>query len=278
MDDQQKRNPLPAHHQPGEPVIPLINWPGLTTLYVKEVRRFFKVQLQTIWAPAINTLLFLLIFAVAMGREDYQVLGVPFTHFIAPGLIAMGMMQNAFANSSSSLLQGKIMGTIIDVLMPPLSAGELLTCYVAGAVTRAIFVGGAIWLAMLLWPGVDVGVDHLWAVLFYGLMGSVMLGLLGVITGLWADKFDHAAAVTYFVVQPMSLLSGTFYAVDQLAEPFPALSHANPFFLVIDGFRYGFTGVADGSLALGAGLLMGLNLLLWWICYRILHTGWRVKA
>ncbi len=266
-----------AHSAPGVPVIPAVNWPGLSTLYVKEVRRFFKVQLQTLWAPALNTLLFLVIFTVAMGRGDRLVLGVPFNDFIAPGLIVMGMMQNSFANSSSSILQGKLMGTIIDVLMPPLSAGELLLAYVAGAVTRAAAIGVIIWGAMLLWPGVHVGVQHLWAVLCFGLMGAVMLALLGVVTGLWAEKFDHAAAVTFFIVQPLSLLSGTFYALDALAPPFPAISHANPFFLVIDGFRFGFIGVADGPVIAGGIALLLLNAALWVFCLIWLRRGWRIK-
>ncbi len=277
MDGKDHDTRLPAHSAPGVPIIPMINWPGLSTLYVKEVRRFFKVQLQTLWAPALNTLLFLVIFTVAMGQGDRRVLGVPFNDFIAPGLIVMGMMQNSFSNSSSSILQGKLMGTIIDVLMPPLSAGELLVAYVAGSVTRAAAIGVIIWGAMLIWPGVHVGVQHLWAVLYFGLMGAVMLALLGVVTGLWAEKFDHAAAVTFFVVQPLSLLSGTFYAIDALAPPFPTISHANPFFHVIDGFRFGFTGVADGALLPGGIFLLLLNVGLWALCHIWLRRGWRIK-
>ena len=141
--------------EPGEPLIPFVNWRGLATLYMKEVRRFFKVQLQTIWAPAITTLLFLAIFTVALGRGDREVLGVPFNSFLAPGLIIMGMIQNAFQNSQSSLIIGKVQGTIIDVLMPPISTAELLTSYVAGAVTRGLLVGLAVYGAMWLWPGLE---------------------------------------------------------------------------------------------------------------------------
>src|SRR5690606_7348517 len=231
--------------EPGVPVIRGVNWSGFLALYWKEVRRFLKVQLQTVWAPSITTLLFLIIFSVALGRGDYSVMGVPFSDFIAPGLICMGMIQNSFANSSFSLLVGKIQGTIVDYLMPPLSVGELITGLIGAAVTRALLVGLAVWLVMLAWPGVHVAPRHVWAILWFGLMGRLMFGFQGRVTSSWAEKFDHAAAVANFVVAPLSLLSGTFYAVDSLSSTFAAVSHANPFFYVISGFRYGFIGVAD---------------------------------
>lgn len=255
-----------------------VNWEGLKTLYIKEVRRFFKVQLQTVWAPSITTLLYLAIFTIALGRSGRMVMGVHFADFIAPGLIVMAMIQNAFANSSFSLLVGKIQGNIVDYLMPPLSTGELMAGLVAAAVTRAFFVGVAVWLAMLLWPGVSVAVQHpLWA-FWFALMGSLMLAFLGLMTSLWADKFDHAAAVTNFVVTPLSLLSGTFYSVEQLSPAFRAASHANPFFYVISGFRYGFLGISDSPIAIGAIGLLVLNLALWAGCYALLRSGWKIKA
>jgi len=263
---------------PGVPVIRNVNWGGLATLYVKEVRRFFKVQLQTIWAPAVTTLLFLVIFTVALGREGRVVMGVPFATFLAPGLIVMGMIQNSFANASFSLLIGKIQGTIVDYLMPPLSTGELITGLIGAAVTRAFLVGVAVWLAMLLWPGADVVPRHFWAVAWFGLMGSMMLGFLGLVTSIWAEKFDHAAAVTNFVVAPLSLLSGTFYAVDSLSPTFSAISHANPFFYIISGFRYGFLGVSDSPVAFGALLLLGINFALGALCFALLRSGWKLKA
>ena len=262
---------------PGVPVIRNVNWGGLAALYVKEVRRFFKVQLQTIWAPAVTTLLFLVIFTVALGREGRIVMGVPFADFLAPGLIVMGMIQNAFANASFSLLVGKIQGTIVDYLMPPLSVAELITALVGAAVTRALLVGFAVWLAMLAWPGVHVAPQHLWAILWFGLMGSVMLGFLGLVTSVWAEKFDHAAAVTNFVVAPLSLLSGTFYSIDTLSPAFRAASHANPFFYVISGFRYGFLGEADSPVMFGALLLLGINVALGSLCYALLRSGWKLK-
>jgi ABC-2 type transport system permease protein len=262
---------------PGVPVIPWVNWGGLQALYVKEVRRFFKVQLQTVWAPSITTLLYLVIFTVALGRGGRTVMGVPFADFLAPGLIVMGMIQNAFANSSFSLLVGKIQGTIVDYLMPPLSTAELLTALAGAAVTRAVLVGFAVWLAMLFWPGVDVVPRHFWAVAWFGLMGSAMLSFMGVVTSIWAEKFDHAAAVTNFVVAPLALLSGTFYSVDSLSPAFQMASHANPFFYVISGFRYGFLGVADSPIGVGAMVLLGINILLGAFCYWLLRRGWKLK-
>lgn len=265
---------------PGEPVIRNVNWGGLRTLYVKEVRRFFKVQLQTVWAPAITTLLYLVIFTVALGSRHAVSVGgrhVSFADFIAPGLIVMGMITNAFANASFSLLVGKIQGTIVDYLMPPLSTAELLAAMVGGAVTRAFCVGAAVWLAMALWPGVHVTPTHLWAVLWFGLLGSMFLALLGVLTSIWAEKFDHAAAVTNFVVAPLSLLSGTFYSVDALAPAFRAVSHANPFFYIISGFRYGFLGIADSPIVLGSLVILAINVVLGLLCYALLRRGWKLK-
>ncbi|WP_156679556.1 ABC transporter permease [Sphingomonas profundi] len=275
MTDQPSNRMLST---PGVPVIPLINWGGMRALYVKEVRRFFKVQLQTIWAPAVTTLLFLVIFTVALGGGGRMVMGQHFANFIAPGLIMMGMMQNAFANASFSLLVGKIQGTIIDYLMPPISTGELLAALVGAAMTRAVLVGAAVWLAMSLWPGVSVLPRHPWAVLWFGLMGSALLSLLGVLTSIWAEKFDHAAAVTNFVVQPLSLLSGTFYSVESLHGVFRGISHANPFFYVISGFRYGFLGISDSPLVVGSVLLLVVNVALAITCYYALEKGWKLKA
>ncbi len=265
---------------PGVPVIRNVNWGGLKTLYVKEVRRFFKVQLQTVWAPAVTTLLYLIVFTVAVGaRSPVHVAGgeVAFADFIAPGLIAMGMLQNAFANSSFSLLVGKIQGTIVDYLMPPLSTAELLAALVGGAVTRAFCVGATVWLAMALWPGVHVTPHNPFVILWFGLMGALFLSFVGVLTSIWAEKFDHAAAVTNFVVGPLTLLSGTFYSVDRLAPTFQAISHANPFFYIISGFRSGFLGVADSPVWVGAIGLLALNAVMAIVCYALLRTGWKLK-
>ena len=277
MDSPTEQSPIWVRTPPGEPVLHGVNWGGLKTLYIKEVRRFFKVQMQTVWAPAITTLLYLAIFTLALGTGGRTVMGVPFADFIAPGLIVMAMIQNAFANASFSLLVGKMQGNIVDYLMPPLSTGELIAGLVGAAVTRAFLVGFAVWLAMILWPGVSVkAVNPIWA-FWFGLMGALMLSFMGLLTSLWADKFDHAAAVTNFVVTPLSLLSGTFYSVEQLAPTFQAISHANPFFYVISGFRYGFLGISDSPILVGALGLLALNIGLWALCYSLLKRGWKIK-
>ena len=274
MDDQPSNW---VRTEPGAPVIKSVNWIGLKTLYLKEVRRFFKVQLQTIWAPAVTTLLFLVIFTVALGRDGRMVMGVPFADFLAPGLIVMGMIQNAFANSSFALLVGKIQGNIVDYLMPPLSTGELIAGLVGASVTRAILVGLAVWLFMLFWPGVHVAPRHFGAIVWFGIMGSTMLAFFGLLTSIWAEKFDHAAGVTNFVVAPLALLSGTFYSIESLSPAFQAISQANPFFYIISGFRYGFLGAADSAVTFGAILLLGINLALGLGCYWLLRKGWKLK-
>ena len=284
MADELSANPQPHRNFPerGVPVITGVNRVGLFALYMKEVRRFLKVQTQTIWAPAVTTLLFLVIFTVALGRGGREVLGVDFASFVAPGLIVMGMMQNAFANSSFSLLSGKIQGTIIDLLMPPLSPGELMAGIVAAAVTRAIAVGCTVALAMLLWPGVTLSVAHLWAILWFGLMGAILLALLGLATSVWAEIFDHKAAITNFVIAPLSLLSGTFYVIDNLAPAFQAVSRANPFFYVISGFRYGFLGQSDigtsGQVMQAAIGIAVLNMAIALAVYLVLRSGWKLKS
>jgi len=267
----------------GVPIITGINKIGLWSLYIKEIRRFLKVQTQTVWAPAITTLLFLLIFTVALGRDGREVLGVSFGTFVAPGLIMMAMMQNAYANSSFSLLAGKLQGTIIDLLMPPLTEAELMLGIVAAAITRAVMVGGAVAFAMWLYPGVDISVAHPWAVIWFGLMGALLLSLVGLLASIWAEKFDHNAAITNFIVAPLSLLSGTFYVIDNLSPLFQAISRANPFFYLISGFRFGFLGQSDigdhNTALIGAALGVGLlNLVLGVFTYLLLRSGWKIRS
>ena len=280
---ERRTLPIAPNFTPrGVPQIVGVNRVGLWALYMKEVRRFLKVQTQTIWAPAVTTLLFLVIFTVALGRGGREVLGVPFASFVAPGLIVMGMMQNAFANSSFSLLSGKIQGTIVDLLMPPLSPGELMTGIVAAAVTRALAVGGTVGLAMALWPGVTLSVAHLWAIVWFGLMGSVMLAVIGLGSSVWAEKFDHNAAITNFVIAPLSLLSGTFYVIGNLSPSFEAVSRLNPFFYVISGFRYGFLGQSDigsdGDVMVAAAAIGAFNAALALVVYALLRSGWKLKS
>jgi ABC-2 type transport system permease protein len=280
MADSPSNPPKPSLilHEPGEVVIRNVNWAGMYALYMKEVRRFMKVQLQTVWAPALTTLLYLVIFTVALGRGGVTIMGAPFADFIAPGLIIMGMIQAAYQNASFSLLVGKIQGTIVDFLMPPVSAGELLFALIASSMTRSLFVGFAIWFAMLFWPGVHVMPLHPWAVIYFGLMGAALLSFMGILTSIWAEKFDHAAAIGNFVVAPLSLLSGTFYSMEHVAPLFRTISHANPFFYAISGFRYGFLAIADAQVFVGALALLALNVMLALICYRAFVSGWKIKA
>lgn len=286
MNDQPKIHAAPAVRppfaEPGVPQIRNINWAGTWALYVKEVRRFMKVQLQTVWAPAITTLMFLIIFIVALGGSGRTVIlrgeAVHFADFIAPGLIVMGMINACFANASFALMVGKVQGTLVDYLMPPIAVGELLFALVASSVTRAVFVGCALWGAMALWPGVHVTPAHLWAVAWFGLLGTSFIAFLGVLTSIWAEKFDHGAAITNFVISPLALLSGTFYSIDRLPPVFQTISHANPFFYIISGFRYGFVAAADVNIVVGSSVLLGLNLVLGGLCYMLLRRGWKIKA
>jgi ABC-2 type transport system permease protein len=244
-----------------------VNWQGLKTLYLREVRRFWKVGMQTVAAPVVTTLLYMMIFVVAMGGARPGVDGISFGEFVGPGLIMMAVLNNAFANSSSSLIQAKIMGTSPDFLTPPLSPFELTAGFSLGAATRGVVVG--VVTAASVWPFSHFGLSHLWAVVYFCVAASLIMAFVGVITGLWSEKFDHLAAVTNFVVMPMTFLSGTFYAVDRLPEPFRSASHFNPFFYLIDGFRWGFIGVAYS-----AALVVVLGL----ACWTLFRSGWRLKT
>ena len=253
-----------------------VNWIGLWTLYVKEIRRFLKVVMQTVAAPVVTTLLFLAIFLLALGGGARQIAGIPYVEFLVPGLIMMAITQNAFANTSSSLVIGKMQGNIVDLLTPPLSALELTLGLALGGATRGMVVGLAV--GVVLTPIAAIHVSSPAAILFYGIAASLMMSLLGIIAGLWADKFDHIAAVTNFVVTPLTFLSGTFDSIGQLPESWRLVAHVNPFFYMIDGFRYGFTGAAEGSLVAGVMLMAAIDLLLLAWCHRLFVTGYKLKA
>lgn len=253
-----------------------INWIGVRTLYWKEVQRFWKVIIQTVLAPVVTTLLMLAVFALALGRAVQQIGDLPFTVFLGSGLIAMAMAQNAFANTSSSLMTSKVQGNIVDLLMPPLGPGEVLFAFAAGGVTRGLVVGLTTGLAML--PFVPLGLHNAGVLFYFAVASSLMLALLGVLAGLWAEKFDHMAAVTNFVITPLAFLSGTFYSVELLPSPWYEVSHANPLFFMIDGLRYGLTGHADSSIVLGAAVLASVDIVLWLFCLYLLRRGYRLKA
>ncbi|MCC7016557.1 MAG: ABC transporter permease [Rhodospirillales bacterium] len=252
------------------------NWIGVWTLYEREVRRFVKVSAQTLVAPVVTTLLFLAIFALAMGPARSEIAGIPFIEFLAPGLVMMAVAQNSFANTSSSIVIAKIQGNIVDTLMPPLTAHELTLAFALGGATRGVAVGLLTMLAMA--PFVEIGVAHPGFALFHLVAASLLLSLIGVAGGIWSEKFDHIAAVTNFIVTPLAFLSGTFYSLDRLPEAFVRVALANPFFYMIDGFRYGVIGYADGSPTVGIAVLAGANAALWFGCWRMFRAGYKLKA
>ncbi len=253
-----------------------VNWLGLWTLYLREVKRFWKVGAQTIAAPVVTTLLYMMIFVVAMRGARPGIEGVPFAAFVGPGLIMMSILNNAFANSSSSLMQAKLLGTASDFLTPPLSPSELTVGFTMGAVTRGVLVG--VVTAITVWPFAHFGIYNILAILYFAVIASAIMALVGVVAGLWAEKFDHLAAVTNFIVMPMTFLSGTFYRVTALPAPFNTISRFNPFFYLIDGFRYGFIGRSDGSILVGVISSAALTVVLGLCALWIFRTGWRLKS
>jgi len=252
-----------------------VNWLGLKTLYIREIQRFWKVGMQTLAAPVMTALLYMLVFVVAVGGGR-DVHGVAYGTFVAPGLIMMQILGNAFANSSSSLLQAKFNGLMGDFMTPPLSPEEQVIGFGAGAATRGIVVGVVSLVAIL--PFAQLPVAQPWAVIYFGVGAALIMGFIGIMAGLWAEKFDHMAAVTNFVIMPMTFLSGTFYLVEKLPEPFRTLSHYNPFFHLIDGFRYGFVGRAESNLVIGAAMTAALTLALGWTCLRMFRVGYKIKT
>lgn len=253
-----------------------VNWVGLRTLYFREVRRFWKVGGQTVAAPVVTTLLYMLVFVVALKDARPPLHGTTFAEFVAPGLIMMAILNNAFANAASSLTQAKIMGTATDFLTPPLSPLELTIGFSLGAATRGIVVG--LVTAICVLPFARLGVANLFAILWFGVIASLLMGMIGVLAGLWSEKFDHLSAVQNFVVMPMTFLSGTFYPIERLPEPFVTISYFNPFFYLIDGFRAGFIGRADGSLPIGVAVSAVLTVALAVACWLVFKSGWRLKS
>ena len=252
-----------------------VNWVGVYTLCRKEVHRFMKIPGQTILAPAVTALLFLAIFSVALGRALPGV-AVGYLEFLAPGLIMMSAMQNAFSNTSSTLIISKVQGTIVDVLMPPLSPGELTFCFAVSGAIRGLVVGFVVAIAM--YAVVPFTLHSVIAVVFFSLATALVLSLIGLIVGIWGVKFDNIASITNFVIIPLSMLSGTFYAVEQLPGAWRIVSYFNPFFYMIDGARYGFTGHHDGVLWIGYVGLSVLTAALAAVAYAMLKRGYRLKA
>jgi ABC-2 type transport system permease protein len=234
-----------------------------------------KIPAQTVLAPTITTLVFLAIFALALGGAMREINGVPFLLFLAPGLVMMAIVQNSFANTSSSVMGSKVQGNFVDVLIPPLSPSELTLALAGGGVTRGLMVGIAV--AVVMTGFVELTIHNALAMVFYAVSASSMLSLIGLATAIWAEKFDQMAAITNFLVTPLAFLSGTFYSIDRLPEPWHMVSLCNPFFYMIDGMRYAFIGTADGSLLIGATILLLTNAALWTLCWWMLSSGYKIK-
>ena len=249
---------------------------GALALYRREVLRFFKIAAQTFVAPIITALLFLAIFNLAFSGEGRSVDNIPFIRFLVPGLTLMAVMTASFANASFSLMFEKMVETIVDTLMPPLSPSELTAGYVLASTTRGLLVGFAVLIGMLVFTTVKI---HSYPfVLFYAIAAAMLMSVLGLITAIWAEKIDHVASINNFIILPLTFLSGTFYSTQHLPEIFQHIARFNPFFYVIDGFRYGFLGVHDGHLATGITLLTSLIVFFWVVCVQLFATGYKLKS
>lgn len=253
-----------------------VNWLGLQTLIQREIQRFFKVGAQTVFAPLVQTLLFMMVFGLVMRHGDWPGSDRPYADGLAAGLVMMSILSNAFQNSSSSIVVAKVQGSAVDFLMPPLSALELTVAFIIGAAARGLVVGLA-GLIAVAWLA-NVMPAHPLVALYYAFVACVIFGAIGLMGGIWANKFDHIAAVTNFIVMPLTFLSGTFYSTDLLPEPLRTISHYNPVFSLIDGFRYGFIGHADADLLTGALLSGGLAIVLTWASWAMLKSGYRLRS
>lgn len=252
-----------------------MNTLGMWTLFKRETHRFLKVNMQTVAAPALTAILYLIVFRYAMGDRQVPGLGVDYFSFLIPGLAMMSMLQNAFANTSSSIIIGKVMNVHIYLLMAPLSAIEMILAFIAGAVLRAVVVATV--FLLVLAPFVEIPMHHFGLVLIYGICGSVIMGGMGLIGGMWSDNFDHMAMVSNFIIMPLTFLSGVFYSIEQLPPVWQQVSHFNPFFYLIDGFRHGFLGVGDSDPWLSIGIVVGFAVATVLLCWRLWHIGWRLK-
>lgn len=246
------------------------------TLYKKEVHRFLKVYHQTLFAPVISALTFFFIFALSLGTHLHEVGGISFTKFMAAGLIIMSITQNAFANSSSSILMSKITGTIIDYIVPPIPPTGFILAYVFGGITRGLMVGLLVALALSFL--VDVQVYSYFYLLCISLLASLFMAILGTIAGILSNSFDQMAAITTYLITPLSFLSGTFYSVKELPHILLKLNLYNPFFYIIDGFRYSLTGYSDADPQTGLYLLLLISLISYAILHRMVKTGYRIKS
>lgn len=256
--------------------IGLINWVGLKTLIGRETGRFLNVYTQTLIAPVVTLLLYYAVFSVALGSMGRSIEGVPYLQFLAPGLIMMTMVQNAFANTSSSIVIAKVQGNIVDVLLPPLSSVELFVGFVVGGLIRGLMVGMIATLVVL--PFVALSIASIGKIILFGILGCMLLAGLGLLAGLWSQKFDHIAAVTNFIVTPLTFLSGTFYDVRSLPQPWQDIAYLNPFFYMIDGFRAGFIGFAESDWIRGVGVVGASIIVVFGLTLWLLEKGYKIKS
>ena len=254
----------------------LVNWIGIYSLYVKEVSRFLIVWAQTLLSPLVSSLLFLSVLTLALGNDRGDVLGYSFISFLAPGLIVMSIIQQSFSHSVSSLMIAKIQGNITDTLFAPLSAIEVSLAIILAAVTRSIVI---LIISIIVFSLiVEIHIYSIFYIFVGAFLGSFILGALGFITGLWAEKFDHTATITNFIVTPLSFLSGVFYSVDRLPAFFQSMSKINPFFFIIDITRFGFLGVSDCSIFFGLIYLTILAFVMWFLSYYLYKIGYKIKS
>ena len=254
----------------------LVNWIGFYSLYKKETLRFLIVFGQTILGPMLTGILFLIVISIAWGDDRGQVLGLPFIEFLAPGLISMQVIQQAFSHSSSSILMGKVMGNIVDLIGSPLSAAEVTLAIVLASVTRSfiICIVSIICFNLL----VDVKVVNYYYFFAYLIFSSFFMGSLGFIAGMWAEKFDNMATVTNFIIVPLSFLSGAFYSIERLPDFLKSISNYNPFFHMIDGLRFSMIGTSDGATTFGLSYLLSFNLIFWCTAYYLYKKGYKIKS
>ncbi|MEZ0237443.1 MAG: ABC transporter permease [Methylophilaceae bacterium] len=249
---------------------------GMWTLFKKEILRFWKVSFQTVAAPVITALLYLLIFSHVLASHVQVYEGVTYTAFLIPGLMMMSLLQNAFANSSSSLIQAKVMGNIVFLLLTPLSYRQFFLAFLLAAIIRGLVVGASVWLVALFF--VDLPVAQPWLILAFAIFGGGLLGALGIIAGIWAEKFDQMAAFQNFIIMPLSFLSGVFYSIHSLPPFWQKVSHLNPFFYMIDGFRHGFFGQGDIAPEISLTVVGISFLALSWFTLRLLKSGYKLRG
>jgi ABC-2 type transport system permease protein len=252
------------------------NWIGFKTLWVKECKRFIVVWAQTLLSPLVSSLLFLSVLTLALGNDKGEVLGYSFVNFLAPGLIIQSMILQSFSHSVSSLMIGKIQGNIVDMLFAPLSALEVSLGIILAAVARSLLIGVISIVVFSLI--VEIKINNIFFILYAGFFGSFILGALGFVAGLWAEKFDHTATITNFIITPLSFLSGVFYSIEKLPNFFQTISHVNPFFHIINIFRYGFLGTTDGSISFGIIYLPLLAFISWLAAFYLYKKGYKIKS